>query len=90
MNCFIIPENPGNYVILKISLNPRVNNCAYSLDMYQRLATLLKEIPAQLFCCDDCKFFRNTFFTEHLRGAASVIQNKEFLLQPRMLESLAL
>ena len=57
----------------------RVNSCAYNLELYQRLATLLKKLPGQVFCCNLREFCKNTFFTEHLRATASVIQNKQFL-----------
>ena len=35
----------------------------------------LKETPAQVFSCEYCKIFKNTYFEEHLRTAAS-IKNK--------------
>ena len=28
--------------------------------------------PAQVFSCEVCKIFKNTFFTEHLQATASV------------------
>ena len=31
-----------------------------------------KETLAQVFSCELCKIFKNTFFTEHLRTTASV------------------
>ena len=31
-----------------------------------------KETPTQVFSCDYCEFFKNTYFEEHLRRAASV------------------
>ena len=31
-----------------------------------------KEIPTQVFSCEYCKIFNNTYFEEHLRTAASV------------------
>ena len=37
-----------------------------------RSATLLKETPTQLFSCDYCEIFKNTYFEEHLGRAASV------------------
>ena len=73
VNCFIIPEAAllayvvEKDVILEYSHNSRINNCAYSLELYQMLATLLKELPPLLFCCNLCEFFKNTFFTKHLR-----------------------
>ena len=35
-----------------------------------RPATLLKETPTQVFSCEICEFFRNTYFEEHLQTAA--------------------
>ena len=32
----------------------------------------LCEIPAQMFSCKFCKYFKNTFFIEHLRTTASL------------------
>ena len=32
----------------------------------------LKETPAQVFSCEYCKIFNNTYFEEHLRTAASI------------------
>ena len=32
-----------------------------------------RETPAQVFSCEFCKIFKNTFFTEHLQMAASVL-----------------
>ena len=49
----------------------RVSNCAYSLELYQRPATLLKELR-----CNICEFFNNTFFAEHLRATAFIIGKK--------------
>ena len=31
-----------------------------------------KETLTQMFSCEFCKIFKNTFFTEHLRNTASV------------------
>ena len=36
-----------------------------------------KETPAQLFFCEFCEFFQNTFFTEHLWTTASSIVNDQ-------------
>ena len=35
-------------------------------------AFIKKETLAQVFSCEFCKIFKNTFFTEHLRTTASV------------------
>ena len=31
-----------------------------------------KETPTQVLCCEYCEIFKNTYFEEHLRTAASV------------------
>ena len=73
----------GKYAILKISQNSWVNNCAYCLELYERPATLLAEVRFQYRCfaVTFANFFKNTVFTEHLRGTASLIKNKQILLQ---------
>ena len=68
----------GKYVILEILQNSQVNNCARSLELNQGLATLLKELSAQMFCYNLCEFFKNTFVTEYL---LLPYKNKQFLLQ---------
>ena len=52
----------GKYVILEILQNSQVNNCARSLELNQRLATLLKELSAQMLCYN----LKNNFVTEYL------------------------
>ena len=32
-----------------------------------------KETVAQVFSCEFCEIFKNTFFTEHLRTTASIL-----------------
>ena len=39
---------------------------------HQCQSIFLKETLAPLFCCEFCKISKNTFFTEHLRAAASL------------------
>ena len=36
-----------------------------------RPATLLRKTAAQVFSCDICEIFKNTYFEEHLRAAAT-------------------
>ena len=38
---------------------------------YQVCNFIKKEIPTQVFSCNFCKFFQNTFFTEHFLATAS-------------------
>ena len=42
-----------------------------------RPATLSKETPTQVFSCGYCKVFKNTYFEEHLRTAASVRKQRK-------------
>ena len=45
-------------------------------------ATLLKkEIMAQMFSCEFCEIFKNTFFTEHLRRSASDFHTKDSIVK---------
>ena len=39
--------------------------------LYQSL--FLKKGPTQLFSCEYCEIFKNNFFEEHLRTAASAV-----------------
>ena len=36
-------------------------------------ATLLKKVLAQVFSCEFCEIFKNTFFTEHVRATAPMM-----------------
>ena len=62
-------------VFLKKSQNSQENTCA-SL-FFNKIAGLKgcnfnkKETQAQVFSCEFCKIFKNTYFKEHLRTAAS-------------------
>ena len=38
-----------------------------------RPANLLKETPAQVFSCESCEIYNNTFFAEHLWATTSVL-----------------
>ena len=46
------------------------NTCvgAFSLQLYE------KETPTQVFSCEICEIFKNTYFEEHLWMAASTIK----------------
>ena len=57
-----------------------------------RLATLFKkETPAQVFSCECCEIFKNTFFTEHLLETASAIYRcTTFDRQPLLARSVTL
>ena len=37
----------------------------------ESLQLYLKEIPAQVFSCEYCGYFKNNFYTEHLQATAS-------------------
>ena len=41
-----------------------------------------KETPTQLFSCEICKIFQNTFFTEHFRWLLLTMSMKENLNKP--------
>ena len=67
-------------MFLKIWQNSYENTCAgvslsrslLSLSRSPRShATLLKKTPAQVFSCEFCEIFKNTFLTELLRMPAS-------------------
>ena len=40
------------------------------------LQLCLKETPAQLFSCEYCEMFKNTYFEQYLLTSASVIYRK--------------
>ena len=52
-------------VFLKISQNSQKNTCA-RVSFFIKLPAK-KETPGQVFSCEFCKIFKNTFSTEHLR-----------------------
>ena len=67
-------------MFLKIWQNSHENTCvgvslSWSLLSLSRSprshATLLKKTPAQVFSCEFCEIFKNTFLTELLRMPAS-------------------
>ena len=62
-------------VFLKISLNAQKNTCSRVIFYYEVAglghATLLKKRLAQLFSCECCEIFKNTFFQATLLVAAS-------------------
>ena len=45
-----------------------------------RSATLLKKTLTQVFSCEFCKIFRNTFFTEHLWTTAPKLESNIIFL----------
>ena len=40
---------------------------------------VLRETPIQVFPCEYCKIFRNTYFEEHLRTTASAFPSKSMI-----------
>ena len=44
-----------------------------------RPETIMKETPAQVLFCEFCEIFKNTFFTELLIVAASVLNSEAYL-----------
>ena len=63
-------------VFLEILENSQENTCARVSFLIKLQASacnfIKKETLAQLFCCEFCKIYKDTFFTEHLRTTASV------------------
>ena len=67
--------------ILKIYINFPISICHQIPDEYilqkqpvvvfLRSATLLKRDSTQVFFCENCKIFKNTYFEKDLRTAAS-------------------
>ena len=53
-------------MFLEISQNSQENTCARDF--------IKKETLTQVFTCEFCEISKNTFFTEYLRAAASVIR----------------
>ena len=65
-------------VFLKILQNSQENSCVgVLLKQLQTYNIIKKETLTQLFSCEFCKMFHNTFFTEHLPMAASNCSNPE-------------
>ena len=61
-------------VFLDMSPNSQENTCARDSFLVKLQAYFIKkESLAQVFSCAFCENSENTFFTEHLRTAASVI-----------------
>ena len=56
--------------ILLIAFKTKVNGIPYQA---QACNFVKKEALAQVFSCDFCEVFRNTFFTEHLWTTATEI-----------------
>ena len=48
--------------------------------LINKVATLLKETPGEIFSCESCDIFRNIFFTEQLWATTSVKSNTIFFL----------
>ena len=61
---------------IKISKNSQKNTCARVSFLVKSQASacnfIKKEILAQVFICEFCEIFKNTFFTEQLWVTASV------------------
>ena len=70
------PEVFCKKVSIKISQYSQENTCARVSFLLKLQASdckfTKKETLAQVFSCEFCKISKNTFFTEHLRAAASV------------------
>ena len=58
-------------VLLKIAQNSQENNCAGDSCRLSAYNFIKKETPTQVFSCEFCEFFNNTYFIKHLRTAGS-------------------
>ena len=62
-------------IFLETSQNSQEKTCA-TVSFLIKLQTsnfVKKETPAQVFSCEFCEIYWNTFFTEHLRATVSEI-----------------
>ena len=63
--------------VLEISQNLQEKTCTRVIFLNEvaacRPATLLKKRLTQVFSCEFCEIFKNTFFTEYLWTTASII-----------------
>ena len=65
-----LPEVVCKKFVLEISRNSQENNCARSL-FYQSCRPqacnfIIEDTLAQVFLCEFCEIYKNTFFIEHL------------------------
>ena len=58
---------------LEISQNSQENSCTRVSFLIKAYNFIKKETLAQVFSCEFCEIFKNTFFTEHLWTTASSI-----------------
>ena len=49
--------------------------------MFFRPATLSKKTPTQLFSCEHCKIFKNTYFEKHLQ---TVVSDSSYILHKKL------
>ena len=59
-------------VFLEILQNSQENACEWDLNKARNFIN--KETLEQVFSCELCKIFKNTFLTEHLQTTASLIE----------------
>ena len=57
-------------VFLEISQNSQQNICA-RVSFLIKLNFIKKQTLAQVFSCEFCEIYKNTFLTEHLRATVS-------------------
>ena len=60
----------------------------YRISFFDKVAIagcnfIKKETPIQMFSCEFCEIFKNTFLPEHLQTTASVDTNHSFKTQQR-------
>ena len=61
-------------VFLESSRNSQENSCpraSFLIKLHVACNFIKKEALAQVFSCEFCEIFKNTFFTEHLRTTTS-------------------
>ena len=78
--CVVLPpEVFDRKDILKIPQNSQENTCTgvfFSINLQAACKFIKKETPVRLFYCEFCENFKNIFFVEHLRTAASYYSAK--------------
>ena len=65
-------------VFLKISQISQENTCLF----FNKVAGL--QNPTQMFSCEICEIFKNTYFEGHLRTTTPVVMEKKFKLIENM------
>ena len=67
------PEVFCKKVFLKFSQNSQENTCARVSFLIKFNKVVKKETLAQVFSCEFCEIFKNSFFAEDLQATASTV-----------------